>query len=84
MALTVAGYFDRYAPALPYIRDRAPHYHVIAHLRGCATDPFERFDTRIEAESFVGNVEMARDYERMKVVECSLALPLCVAEERWS
>ena len=32
MALKVAGYFDRYAPALPYLRDCPPgiHYHAIA------------------------------------------------------
>ena len=52
MALKVAGYFDRYAPALPYLRDRSPHYHVVAHLGGCATDPIGRFDTTEEAEAF--------------------------------
>ena len=80
MALKVAGYFDRYAPALPYLRDRAPHYHVVAHLGGCATDPIGRFDTRIEAESFVGDAEMVRAYGKLKAVECSRTLPLCRAD----
>ena len=48
LALKVAGYFDRYAPALPHLRTAAPgpHYHVIAYWGGYGTDPFERFDTR--------------------------------------
>ena len=70
MALKVAGYFGRYFPALPYLRDRAPHYHVVAHLGGRATDPIGRFDTTEEAEAFA-------DTGRWQVVSCEGALPLC-------
>ncbi len=70
MALKVAGYFDRYSPALPFLRDRAPHYHVVAHLHGCATDPIGRFDTTEEAEAFA-------DTGRWEAVSCEGALPLC-------
>ena len=82
MALKVAGYFDRYAPALPFIRDCPPglHYHAIAFSGGLCTDPFERFDTRVEAESFVGDAEMVRAYGRMEAIECSQSRPLCLAE----
>ena len=82
MALKVAGYFDRYAPALPHLRAAAPgpHYHAIAHRGGYGTDPFERFYTLIEAESFVGDAEMARAYGKLEAVECSQTLPLCRAE----
>ena len=82
MALTVAGYFDRYSPALPFIRSQPPglHYHAIAFFEGMATDPFERFDTRIEAESFVGDAEMVCAYGRMEAVECSGTRSLCRAE----
>ena len=82
MALTVAGYFDRYAPALPFIRSQPPglHYHAIAFFGGLATDPFERFDTRVEAESFVDDAGMVRAYGRMEAVECSRTLPICAAE----
>ena len=36
MALKVAGYFDRYAPALPYLRSCSPgiHYHAVAYWGG--------------------------------------------------
>ena len=70
MALKVAGYFDRYAPALPYLRHRSPHYHVVARLGGYATDPIGRFDTTEEAEAFA-------DTGRWKAVSCEAALPLC-------
>ena len=70
MALKVAGYFESYAPALPYLRDRAPHYHVVAHLGGYATDPIGRFDTTEEAEAFA-------DTGRWKAVPCEAGLPLC-------
>ncbi len=82
MALTVAGYFDRYAPALPYLRDCPPglHYHAIAFSGGLCTDPFGRFDTRIEAESFVGGAEMVRAYGRMEAIECTGARPLCLGK----
>ena len=82
MALKVAGYFDRYAPALPYLRDCPPgiHYHAIAFTGGLCTDPFGRFDTRIEAESFVGDAEMVRAYGRMEAVECTGARALCLGK----
>ena len=70
LALKVAGYFDRYAPALPYLRDRAPHYHIVAHPGGYETDPFGRFDTTEEAEAFA-------DTGRVVAVSCEGALPLC-------
>ena len=80
MALTVAGYFDRYAPALPFLRDCSPglHYHAIFYRGGYGSDPFERFDTRIEAESFVGDAGMARAYGRVEAVECTATRPLCL------
>ena len=82
LALKVAGYFDRYAPALPHLRAAAPglHYHVVSYWGGYGTDPFGRFDTRIEAESFVGDAEMALAYGKLEAVECSRTLPLCRAE----
>ena len=55
-------------------------YHAIAFSGGLCTDPFGRFDTRIEAESFTGDAEMVRAYGKLKVVECSRTLPLCRAE----
>ena len=73
MALKVAGYFDSYGPALPYLRDRSPHYHVVAHLGGYATDPIGRFDTTEEAEAFA-------DTGRWKAVSCEAVLPLCRGE----
>ena len=83
LALTVAGYFERYAPALPHLRGCQPalHYHVaFSYRNGHGTEPFERFDTRIEADSFVGDPETVRAYGRLKTVECSRSLPLCEAE----
>ena len=82
MALTVAGYFDRYEPALPFIRCHPPglHYHAVAYRGGLASDPFERFDTKVEAESFTGDPENVRAYGRMEVVACSGTGPRCIAE----
>ena len=82
MALIVADYFDRYAPALPFIRHHPPgtHYHVRFYWGGYGSDPFERFDTRVEAESFAGDPEMVREYGRMEHIKCSRARPLCLAE----
>ena len=82
LALTVAGYFERYAPVLPYLRDCPPgvHCHAVSCRNGHRSDPFGRFDTRVEAESFVGDSEMARTYGRLETVECSQSLPLCMAE----
>ncbi len=79
MALIVADYFDRYAPALPFIRHHPPglHYHVLFYWGGYGSDPFERFDTRIEAESFAGDAELVRANGRMEVIECTDGLPLC-------
>ena len=82
MALTIVGYFERYAPALPYLRDCPPgvHCHAVSYRNGRRSDPFGRFDTRMEAESFVGDADMARVYGRLEAVECSLSVPLCMAE----
>ena len=82
MALTVAGYFERYAPALPFVRRHPPglHYHAVAYRDGCWSDPFERFDTLVEAESFMTDPETVRAYGRMEAIECSLTSPLCIAE----
>ena len=82
LALTVAGYFKRYSPALPHLRDCLPayHYHAVCYPNGHRSDPFGRFDTRIEAESFVGDAETALAYGRLEAVECSQSLALCIAE----
>ena len=72
LAFKVAGYFDRYAPALPHLRAAAPgpHFHVIAYWGGYGTDPFGRFDTREEAEAFAADGGNLRDHGRMEAVEC--------------
>ena len=72
LALNIAGYFDRYSPALHYLREVAigPHFHVIAYWGGYATDPFGRFDTREEAEAFVADADNIRHYGRMEAIEC--------------
>ena len=82
LALTVAGYFERYSAALPYLRDYPPglHCHAVSYRNGQRSDPFGRFDTRIEAESFVGDAEMVRAYGRLEAVECGSSLPLCLTE----
>ena len=84
IALTVAGYFDRYAPVLPFIRCYPPglHYHAFFYWGGLASDPFERFDTRVEAESFANNPEMVGKYGRMGTIECTQTRPLCLPEGR--
>ena len=82
MALTVAGYFDRYEPALPFIRRHPPglHYHALPYRGSNGSGPFERFDTRIEAESFTGDPENVRVHGRMEAVACSEARRLCIAD----
>ena len=72
LALKVAGYFDRYSPALPHLRaaSPAPHYHVIAYWGGYGTDPFGHFDTREEADAFAGDGGRAREHGRLEAVEC--------------
>ena len=83
-ALRVAGSFDMYAPALPYIRECQPevHHHVIAY-RGClAADPFERFDTREEAEAFASDKDMVRIYGNLETIECRQALHICQGKEK--
>ncbi len=82
MALIMADYFDRYAPALPFIRRHPPglHYHVLFYWEGYGSDPFQRFDTRVEAESFVGDQEMVRRYGRMEAIDCTGTRPLCLPE----
>ena len=79
LALTVAGYFDRYSPALPFIRNCSPriHYHVLPYRRGYGPHPFGRFDTRVEAETFTGDPDTVGRYGRMEAVECSESRPLC-------
>ena len=86
MALTVAGYFDRYTPALRFIRHYPPglHHHVFFYWGGYASDPLERFDTRVEAESFANDPEMVRRYGRMEAVECTRKHPLCTGKEAGS
>ena len=79
MALTVAGYYDRYTPALPFIRRRpsALHYHAIAYQGGHGANPLGRFYTRVEAESFAGDPDTVGKYGRVEAVECSQAHPFC-------
>ena len=79
MALTVAGYFSRYAPALPFIRSHPPglHYHVQSYRGNDGSNPFGRFDTRVEAESYTNDPDVTSKYGRMEVIECSQAHPLC-------
>lgn len=83
MALTVAGYFDRYVPALPFLRRHPPglHYHAVPYRGGMASGPFERFDTRVEAESFTNDPEMVSVYGRMEAIECRGTRPLCLGKE---
>ena len=81
LAFKVAGYFDRYSPALPHLRVAASqHFHVIAYWGGYGSDPFGYFDTREEAESFVGDGRNLRTYGRMEATECSQTRPLCLGK----
>ena len=82
MALIVADYFDRYAPALPFIRRYPPglHYHVFIYWGAYGWESSERFDTRVEAESFADDPEMVRKYGRMEAIECTRTRPLCLPE----
>ena len=82
MALTVAGYFRRYSPALPFIRNHPPglHYHALSYRGGNGSNPSERFDTRVEAESFINDPDTVDRCGRMEVVECSRTHPLCQTE----
>ena len=82
MALTVAGYFDRYGAALAFIRNCPPgnHHHAVSCRNGPRSDPFGRFDTRVEAESFTGDPEMVRIYGRMEAVDCTGTLPTCMGK----
>ena len=86
MALIVADYFDRYGPALPFIRHYPPglHYHVLCYWGGYGSDPFERFDTLVEAESFAGDPAMVRKYGRMETIHCARTGPLCLPDGRRS
>ena len=56
------------------------HYHAVAYWGGLGTDPFERFDTCIEAESFVGDAGMVCAYGRMEAIECAGTRPLCLGK----
>jgi len=82
MALTVAGYFDRYSAALPFIRSHPPglHYHAAIYRSRHGAEPFERFDTRVEAETFADDPDTVGRYGRVEVVECAGACPLCQTE----
>ena len=83
MALTVAGYFDRHLPALPFIRNHPPglHYHVLSQQGGNGSNPLERFDTRVEAETFINDPDTVGRYGRMEAVECIRTHPLCPPAE---
>ncbi len=83
-ALRVAGSFERYAPALPYIRECQPevHHHVIAYRGSLAADPFERFDTREEAEAFASDKDMVRIYGNLETIECRQALQIYQGKEK--
>ena len=82
LALTVAGYFGRYSPALSYLRNCLParHYHAVCCRNGHGTEPIGRFDTRIEAESFMGDPDTVGRYGRLEAVECSGSLPFCMGD----
>ena len=60
---------------LPFIRNHPPclHYHAISYRGDGGANHFGHFDTRVEAETFVGDAEMARTYGKLEVVECSQA-----------
>ena len=79
MALTMAGYFARYLPALPFIRNHPPglHYHVLSHRGDDGSNLFEHFDTRAEAETFANAPDTVGRYGRMEAVACSQAHHLC-------
>ena len=83
MALKVAGYFDRYAPALPHLRDCPPgiHYHAVAYSGRLRDGPVRavRHPHRGRVVR-TGDAEMVRAYGRMEAIECSRTLPLCRAE----
>ena len=73
LALKVAGYFDRYSPALRHLRAASPvpHFHT-AYRGGYGTDTFGRFDTREEAEAFAYDEGNVRDLGRLEAVECEV------------
>ncbi len=81
-ALAVAGYFERYAPALPFVRSRLPgtHHHVLLHWGGHCSDAFGRFDTRAEAESFANDPALVRRHGRMEAIDCTGTRSLCLEE----
>ena len=81
-ALMVAGYFERYARALPFVRHYPPglHYHVFIYWGAYGWDSFERFDTRVEAESFASDPEVVKKYGRMEAIECTRTRPTCLPE----
>ena len=83
LALMAACYFDRYAPALPHLRHYPPglHYHAISSCDDLAVAAFGRFDTRVEAESFVGDADLARANGMMEVIECTGGMPECTRRD---
>ena len=61
-------------PALPFIRHvTRPAFTSTSSStgEGTASDPFERFDTRVEAESFANDPEMVKKYGRMEAIDCT-------------
>ena len=79
MALKVAGYFDRYAPALPYLRG-LPAGHPLPRnrlLRRTLHGPLRavRHPHRGRVPSWATH-EMVRPYGRMEAVECTGARAL--------
>ena len=82
MAWEVTEYFERYAPALPFVRCFPPglHYHVFFYWGGYGSDPFERFDNSEQAESFANDAEMVRKYGRMEAISCERTRPLCLGK----
>ncbi len=84
MAVRVADYFERYAPALPFVRIYRPglHHHVFFYWGGYGSDPFERFDNGEQARAFANDPEKVRWYGRMEAIECEQMRPLCLHEGR--
>ena len=84
MARKVEEYFERYAPALPFVRICRPglHYHVLFYRGGYGSDPFERFDNGEQARAFANDPEKVRWYGRMEAIECEQTRPLCLPEGR--
>ena len=83
-AWEIVDYFERYAPALPFVRIYRPglHHHVFFYWGGYGSDPFERFDNGEQARAFANDPEKVRWYGRMEAIECEQKRPLCLPEGR--